>query len=175
MSEPRFSLSSSRRGMAVVDALLVLVAALVLLSLVLFEVFHVRTMDRIIRDEDACVRKNLTALSQAMDFVRLNRAGDTTTPVTLIELQTNVIHFAGCVVDVEGRGRGEVTHPIRDDQGKMESDGTVKVRFFRNNGEMKFRVDEFKCQLACPSGGTYSVGSSDGLPRCSVPGHALSN
>ena len=146
---------------------------LVLFGVVLFEIFHVRTMDRVIRDEDACVWKNLTALNQAVDFVRLNRAGDTTAPVTLIELQTNVIHFTGCVVEVEGRGRGEVTHPIQDEQGKVASDGTVKVRFFESGNELK--VKELKCRLVCPAGGTYSIGSLDDLPRCSVPGHVLGN
>ena len=161
--------------MAVVDALLVLVALLVLLGLVLFEIFHVRTMDRVLKEEDSCVRKNLAALKHAMDIVRLNPARDAAASISLNELQTNVIHFAGCVVEVEGRGRGEVTYPTRDDQGKMESDGTVKVRLFLNSDEMKFRVERFECQLVCPGGGMYSVGSLDGLPRCSVPGHALGN
>ena len=44
--------------MAVSDIMLVLVAVLVLLGLVLFEVFHVRTMDRVLKEEDGCVRKN---------------------------------------------------------------------------------------------------------------------
>jgi len=167
--------SLSGRGMAAVDALLVTVAVLVLLGLVLFEIFHVRTMDRVLREEDGCVRKNLVALNQAMDFARLDRDGDADGSITLIELQTNVIHFAGCVVEVEGRGRGEVTHPSRDDQGKLESDGMVKVRFFRDSDEMKFRVEKLKCQLVCPAGGTYSVENLDELPRCSVPGHALGN
>ena len=161
--------------MAAVDALLVTVVVLVLLGLVLFEIFHVRTMDRVLKEEDSCVRKNLTALKQAMGFVRLNRIGDTAAPITLIELQTNVIHFAGCVVEVDGHGRGEVTHPIHDDQGKVAGDGIVKVRFLKEGNEVEFKVGELKCKLACPAGGTYSVGSSDGLPRCSVPSHALGN
>jgi hypothetical protein len=161
--------------MAVVDVLLVLVAVLVLLGLVLFEVFHIRTMDRVLKEEDGCVRKNLSALNQAMEFVRLNRSGDSTAPITLIELQTNVIHFAGCVVEVEGQGLGEITHPDRDEQGKVAGDGAVKVRLFKGVGEMEFLVDDFKCPLACPAGGTYSVGSANGLPRCSVPGHSLGN
>ena len=175
MDGPYSSASLSRCGVAVVDALLVLVAALVLLLLVLFEIFHVRTMDRVLKEEDGCVRKNLAALNQAMDFVRLNRIGDSTASITLIEVQTNVIHFSGCVVEVEGQGLGEVTHPNRDEQGKVAGDGTVKVRLLKGGGEMKFRVDDFKCHLACPAAGTYSVGSANGLPRCSVPGHALGN
>ncbi|MDP7010324.1 MAG: hypothetical protein QF685_03010 [Verrucomicrobiota bacterium] len=175
MGTSHFSASFSRRGMAVVDALLMLVAALALLVLVLFEFFHVRTMDRVLQEEDSCVRKNLTALNQAMDVVRLNRSGDTTAPIALIDLQTNVIHFAGCVVEVEGQGLGEVTHPHRDEQGKVAGDGTVKVRLFKGGSEMKFRVDNFKCHLACPAGGTYSVDRANGLPRCSVFGHALGN
>lgn len=157
------------------DLLLVLVAAATLLGLVLFEIFHVRTMDRVLKEEDSCVRKNLMALSQAMEFVRLNRVGDGAAPVTLVELQTNVIHFAGCVVEVEGQELGEVTHPHRDEQGKVAGDGAVKVRLFKGGSEMKFRVDNFKCHLACPAGGTYSVGSANGLLRCSVFGHALGN
>ena len=175
MGTSHFSASFSRRGMAVVDALLVLVATLALLGLVLFEIFHVRTMDRVLKEEDGCVRKNLPAFSQAMDFVRLNRAGDATAPVTLIELQTNVIHFAGCVVEVEGHGRGEVTHPTHDEKGKVDGDGTVKVRLFKDGTEVELKVEELKCQLVCPAGGSYSTGSLDDLPRCSVPGHALSN
>ncbi len=175
MATPRSSASLSRRGMSVLDALLLVVAVLVLLLLVLFEIFHVRTMDRVLKEEDGCVRKNLAALNQAMNFVRLNRAGDTTAPVTLIELQTNVIHFAGCVVEVEGHGRGEVTHPTHDEKGKVDGDGTVKVRLFKGGTEVELKVGELKCQLVCPAGGTYSIGSLDDLPRCSVPGHALGN
>ena len=175
MGAPDTSSSLGRRGVAPVDALLGVVAVLLLLGLVLFEIFHIRTMDRVLKEEDGCVRKNLAALNQAMGFVRLNRDGDTIGPIALVELQTNVIHYAGCVVEVEGRGRGEVTHPSRDDQGKLESDGMVKVRFFRDGDEMKFRVEKLKCQLVCPAGGTYSVGNLDELPRCSVPGHALGN
>ena len=122
--------------MAVLDALLVLVAVLVLLLLVLFEIFHVRTMDRVLKEEDSCVRKNLTALKQAMKIVELVREGNATAPVTLIELQSNVIHFAGCVVEVEGHGRGEVTHPIHDEKGKVEGDGTVEVRLFKGGNEV---------------------------------------
>ena len=161
--------------MAVSDIMLVLVAVLVLLGLVLFEVFHVRTMDRVLKEEDGCVRKNLAALNQAMEFVRLNRAGDTTAPLTIVELQTNVIHFVGCVVEVKGRGLGEVTHPDRDEKGKVVGDGFVRVRLFKRTDEMEFRVDEFKCHLACPAGGAYSIGDSNGLPQCSVPGHSLRN
>ena len=161
--------------MAVLDALLVLVALLVLLGLVLFEIFHIRAMNQVLKGEDGCVRKNLTALSQAMEIVRLNRTGDSPASITLLELQTNVIHFAGCVMEVEGQGLGEVTHPNRDEQGKVAGDGTVKVRLFKGGSEMKFQVDDFKCQLVCPAGGTYSVGSANGLPRCSVPGHSLGN
>lgn len=161
--------------MAVSDIMLVLVAVLVLLGLVLFEVFHVRTMDRVLKEEDGCVRKNLFALSQAMEFVRLNRSGDSTAPITLIELQTNVIHFAGCVVEVKGKGLGEVTHPDRDEKGRVVGDGFVRVLLYKGSDEMEFLADELKCHLACPTGGAYSIGDSNGLPQCSVPGHSLRN
>jgi hypothetical protein len=176
MGAPHSSLFPGRsRGLVVVDVLLAVVAVLVLVGLVLFEIFHVRTVERIEHEEDGCVRKNLTALNQALDFARLNQSDADNTSITLLDLQTNVIHFAGCVVEVEGRGRGEVTYPTRNDEGKVESDGTLKVRFFQGGGEAEFKVDDFTGRLVCPAGGTYSVGRLGGSPRCNVPGHALGN
>jgi hypothetical protein len=174
MGAPRSSGLLSSRGLAAVDAVLVVGAVLVLVGLVLFEMFHVRTMERIQHEEDGCVRKNLTALNQALKFARLNHSEGGNSSLSMLELQTNVIYFAGCVVEVDGHGRGEVTYPPRNDKGKVENDGTLKVRF-NGGGEAEFKVEDFAGRLVCPAGGTYSVGSLGGSPSCNEPGHALGN
>ena len=165
---------AGRAGVAAVDMLLVGLALVSLLGLVLFEIFHVRTTDRILGEEDTCARKNLTALRRAMDLAKVLGAADDSTPVTLLDLQTNVIHFKGCFVEVEGHGRGTVLHPVLSENGKVENDGKVKVDF-QKGGEMEFGLEDFvpKARLVCPAGGTYSVGALGSLPRCNVPGHGL--
>ena len=60
-----------RAGVGLIDALLMVFVVLVFVCLVLLEAFHINTHDRIVFQEDRCVRKNLRALRKAQEMLRV--------------------------------------------------------------------------------------------------------
>lgn len=167
-------------GFVSLDFLLSVFVAFVFVCLVLLEVFHIRTHDRVVFQEDRCVRKNLRALRKAQEMLRV--VNPQAEADGLKELMNQVILFAekntgndaveGCWVEVNEFGQGEVIHPLMDENGRIASDGKVVVRF--NGGDERvFEEGNFTYRLACPAKGEYRVGVEGGSPRCNVPGHIL--
>ena len=132
-----------RTGFVSLDVLLSVFAALVFVCLILLEAFHIRTHDRVVFQEDRCVRKNLRALRKAQEMLRV--VNPQAEADDLKELMKQVILFAeknagngeveGCWVEVHEFGQGEVIHPLMDENGRIASDGKVVVRF--NGGNEK--------------------------------------
>ena len=168
------------RGGSWVDAVLVGLTVLVFGSLVLLESFNVRSENRILLEEDRCVRKNLRALDRALEFFeRLNpqaKAGTISELMELVDLfaeeTADTGTLEGCWIEIEGQGRGEVIFPKLDENGRPESYEKVIVRM-EDGSELEHKKEGLKFAFVCLGGGEYGLDAETGQPRCTVPGHTL--